>query len=186
VNRDRLRHPHLPANHPSHPYWSPIVAALVTVVPGVLGLAMGQIWLFPSLGPTAVMQAHLPEHRASRFYNVVVAHLAGLASGVFAVWVCGLAVVPSVFQMRILSWQRVAAAGLAIAIAVTIELILDAQHPPAGSTTLLVAFGSLRPTLHDVSDVVVGVLIVAFVGEAVRRIRIPPFDQLPASETAVD
>jgi len=164
--------------HPSHPYWSPIVAAVVTMIPGFLGLAMGQVWLFPSLGPTAVMQAHLPEHRASRFYAVVVAHLAGLASACFAVWVCGLASVPSVFQMRVLSWQRVIAAGLAMVIAVTLELIMDAQHPPAGSTTLLVALGSLRPTFHDAGEVVAGVLIVAAVGEIVRRSRIPPFDRL--------
>jgi hypothetical protein len=152
------------------------------MIPGVLGVAMGQLWLFPSLGPTAVMQAHLPEHRASRFYNVVVGHVAGLASAAFAVWACGLAATPSVFQMRVLSWPRVVAAGLAIGIAVTLELMLDAQHPPAGSTTLLVALGSFRPTLHDASEIIVGVLIVATVGEAVRRLRIPPFNELPASD----
>lgn len=152
------------------------------MIPGVLGVAVGQLWLFPSLGPTAVMQAHLPEHRASRFYNVVVAHLAGLASACFAVWVCGLAAAPSVFQVRVLSWQRVVAAGLAIVTAVTLELLLDAQHPPAGSTTLLVALGAFRPTLRDASEIVAGVLIVAAVGDAIRRLRIPPFDELSPAE----
>jgi hypothetical protein len=59
---------------------SPLVAAGITALPGLLALASGQVLLFPSLGPSAVMQAHSPEHRSSRFYNVVVSHLAGLAA----------------------------------------------------------------------------------------------------------
>lgn len=143
----------------------------MTVVPGLLGLALGQLWLFPSLAPTAVMQAHLPEQPSSRPYNIVIAHIAGLLSAFFAVYVFGLAQTPSVFALQKLSLARVLAAGLAVLLAITVEVLVQAQHPPAAATTLLAALGSFRPTWHDAVEVVIGVVIVVIVGEAGRRIR---------------
>jgi HPP family protein len=151
---------------------SPLVAAGITALPGLLALASGQVLLFPSLGPSAVMQAHSPEHRSSRFYNVVVSHLAGLAAADVCVLVFGLAHAPSIFQLHAVTAARVAAAVLAIALATAAEIVLRATHPPAASTTLLVALGSFRPTLHDGALIAIGVLIVATAGEAVRRARL--------------
>jgi hypothetical protein len=44
-----------------------------------------------------------------------------------------------------------------------------ATHPPAASTTLLVALGSFRSTIHDGALIAIGVLIIATSGKAVRR-----------------
>jgi CBS-domain-containing membrane protein len=151
---------------------APIAAAIVTLIPGVVGLAAGQLWLFPSLGPTALMQAHAPEHRTSRPYNVIVGHVVGLAASLFAVWIFGIAKAPSVFQTHALSWPRVLAAALAILIATALEVIFRAPHPPAASTTLLVALGSFKATGRDIADVLIGVAIVAIAGEVMRRMRL--------------
>src|SRR6478735_7856715 len=90
-----------------------IVSAAVTAVPGIVGLLTGQLLLFPSLGPTAVMLSYEPEHRSARIYNVIVSHIGGLLSGFAAVLLFGLARTPSIFHARVLSVPRVAAAVLA-------------------------------------------------------------------------
>jgi len=161
-----------PADHRRELLQAPIAAAIVTAIPGLLGLATGQLWLFPSLGPTALMQAHSPEHKTSRPYNVVVGHFIGLASALFAVWIFGIATAPSVFAQHELSWPRVLAATLAIFLATVLEVILRAPHPPAASTTLLVALGSFKATGRDIADVLIGVIIVAIAGEVMRRMRL--------------
>ena len=148
-----------------------LVSAAVTAVPGVVALLTGQLLLFPSLGPTAVMVSYEPEHRSARFYNVIVSHIGGLLSGFAAVLLFGLAHAPSVFQLRVLSVSRVAAAAVAILLAILLELVLDAAHPPATATTLLAALGSFRPTWHDGLTVVAGVLIVAVAGELGRYLQ---------------
>jgi CBS-domain-containing membrane protein len=167
----------VPKRDPSHPLWSPVAAAVVTVVPGLLGLALGQLWLFPSLAPTAVMQAHLPEQPSSRPYNIIIAHTAGLLSAYFAVYVFGIAHQPSVFDLHTLSLARVLASGLAVLLAITIEVLVQAQHPPAAATTLLASLGSFRPTWHDAMEVFIGVVIVVIVGEIGRRIRSKEFHE---------
>ena len=91
-----------------------IVSAAVTAVPGIVALLTGQLLLFPSLGPTAVMLSYEPEHRSARLYNVIVSHIGGLLSGFAAVLLFGLAHAPSVFHVRALSAPRVAAAVLAV------------------------------------------------------------------------
>jgi len=52
-----------------------------------------------------------------------------------------------------------------------VTILLRAPNPAAGSTTLLVALGSFR-TGRDAVAVVVGVLIVAIVGDVLRRLRL--------------
>jgi hypothetical protein len=154
--------------------WSPLVAGLIILVPGLVGLATGKVLLFPSLAPTAILQAHTPEHPSARAYNVVVAHLLGLFIGFGAVVAFGIATAPSVFELRSLSPERVGATVVAMMVALLLEHVLRATHPPAAATTLLVALGAFKPTMRDTVAVVSGVLMVAVVGEAFRRLRRVP------------
>ncbi len=155
-----------------HPIWSPIVAGVSLLVPALLALATRQLVLFASLGPTAVMQAHSPSRRSSSLYNVVVGHAAGFAVASAAVLALGLARAPSVFAADAVDARRVVAAVLALTGATALEIALRAAHPPSASTTLLVALGSFKPTLHAAAVVLTGVLVVGVVGEGFRRIRI--------------
>src|SRR5581483_7939824 len=43
--------------------WAPLTASALMLVVGAVGLAADQPWLYPSLGPTAFMQAEYPGHR---------------------------------------------------------------------------------------------------------------------------
>jgi hypothetical protein len=151
--------------------WTPLATAVIVLVPGLVGLAAGRPVLFPSLGPTALMQAHDPDHPSSRFYNVVVSHLLGLGSAFLLVTLFGIAFEKSVFEVGHLSWARVGAAVLAVTLAAVLEMLLRASHPPAASTTLLAALGTFHPTVRDTVTVFMGVLAVAVVGELFRRLR---------------
>lgn len=148
---------------------APLIAALVTLAPGLLGLITGHLLLFPSLAPSAVLQAHSPEHPSSRPYNLIVSHLLGMGVAFFMVWILGLAHAPSVFQVHHLSGARVAAAVLAIFLGTLLEMRLGAVHAPAASTTLLVALGSFPLSWLSAGLISAGVLVTAGLGEAGRR-----------------
>jgi len=151
--------------------WTPLVTALIVLVPALLGLGVGRPALFPSLGPTALLQAHQPDHPSSRPYNVVVSHLVGLGSAFLMVTLFGIAMEKSVFEVGHLSWERVAASVLAVMVAALLDLLLRASHPAAAATTLLASLGAFHPTLRDTLTVLMGVLVVAAVGELFRRLR---------------
>jgi HPP family len=155
--------------------WAPVTGALLIFVVGVLGLVAHRPWIFASLGPTAYLHAENPEHRSSRFYNTVVGHLVALGSGFFALWVLNAWSAPDVMATGHLTMVRVAASTIAIGLTVFLVLGLHASHQPAGATTLLVALGTFQ-SFDDAIVVIVGVVLIAAIGEPIRRLRIgkPP------------
>src|SRR5690348_17007389 len=154
-----------PDRSPLDVAWSAVASAVVMLVAGAAAVATSSVLLFPSLGPTAVMMAHSPTHPSSRPYNAIVAHLVGLGAAFLSVAIFQIAFAPSVFQLHAVSWSRVGAAALAIALGSAVELLLGAPHPPAASTTLLAALGSFHPTWHDTGLVCGGVLLAVATGE---------------------
>lgn len=60
---------------------------------------------------------------------------------------------------------------LAVSLGTMAEVLLRATHPPTASTALLVALGSFKPTLRDAAALVVGMLLVAGIGERLRLLR---------------
>jgi hypothetical protein len=164
--------------------WAPSASGLLMLIVGAIAMIAGLVigpawgiksaagfpWLFPSLGPTAYLQAESPAHPSSRFYNTVVGHAIGLIAGFAAVFALGAYYDPVVLVKHELTWGRVIAAALALAITVLVGLVLKASHPPAGATTLLVALGAFK--LEDTLSVVAGVLLVASAGELFRRMRL--------------
>ncbi|PYS45548.1 MAG: HPP family protein [Acidobacteria bacterium] len=152
--------------------WVPLVGGILTLIPGLIGLVMGNAWLFPSLGPTAFLQAASPQHPSSRFYNTLVGHLSGIAAGVSAVLVLAASNEPSVLATHQLYPHRVWASGLAIALTLLFQLLLRANHPPAAATTLLITLGGFNPNWKDVSTIIIGGAIIAGAGEIMRRLRL--------------
>lgn len=151
--------------------WGPLAVGALMAVAGLIGLAAGRPWLFPSLGPTAYLQAEVPGKPSSRFYNTVVGHLVGLAAGVAAVLLLGGDGAPPVLADKELSAVRVGAAVVASGLTMLGLALLKASHPPAAATTLLVALGGIGPTWSDAGNVVAGVVVVASFGEGVRYLR---------------
>jgi hypothetical protein len=152
--------------------WAPLVVGGLMLSVGVLGLVVHQPWIFPSLGPTAFLQAEQPNVPFSKFYNTVIGHFIGLCTGLLAVFVFHAAIAPSVLATGELTRVRVAAAVLSVALNMLLGILLKASHPPAAATTLLVSLGGFEPNLHSAITIMIGVVIVAALGELLRRLRL--------------
>ncbi len=152
--------------------WDPLAAAVLLIVIGLLGVLTNEPLLFPSLGPTAFLQAEDPEMRMARFYNTVVGHLIGLGSGVLSVLLLHANQSPSAMSAGKLVPVRIFASALAIALTIVLGLLLHASHPPAAATTLLVALGGFRFAAQTMLVVVAGVFLIGVLGEGLRRLRL--------------
>lgn len=153
------------------PIWGPLIAAVLLLGVGAVGLLVGKPWLLPSLGPTAVLLAVSPAHPTARPWNIFVGHLGGLAAGFAAVLLLGAQNAPVVLTDGELVVSRVLAAAVAVALTVILGDLLRAPHPPAAATALLVALGSIA-TLDKALWLVAGAAVIAILGEGVRLVRL--------------
>jgi hypothetical protein len=64
------------------------------------------------------------------------------------------------------------ASVLAISCTLLVQIFLKASHAPAAATALLISLGLFQPTWSDAGIIIFGVLITAFIGEPLRRIRL--------------
>lgn len=151
--------------------WSPLASGILMVIPGVLGLLVGQPWLFPSLGPTAFLQAQAPDLPMSKLYNTLVGHFVGIVAGYLAVFLLGLDSTDSVFAIHHLSAGRMWASVIAVSLTLAAQIPLRATHAPAAATTLLISLGGFGRKWVDIESLTVGILLVAFVGELFRLLR---------------
>ncbi len=94
--------------------WAPLVSGGLMLIVGLLGLWAHQPWIFPSLGPTAFLQAEQPNLPVSTFHNTVIGHFIGLGAGLLSVFVLGATTAPGVLCTGELVPVRVGAAVLAV------------------------------------------------------------------------
>jgi HPP family len=141
------------------------------LVVGLVGLAARVPLLFASLGPTAYEQTEMPHLRSSRPYNVIVGHTVALGAGFLAITLVHAWNAPKVLAAGQLTSARVWAGVIAAAMTCFVTLFLRASQPAALATTLLVALGSFQ-TKHDALVVVGAVLLLAAIGEPMRRLRL--------------
>jgi len=151
--------------------WAPLASGGLVLLAGLVSLWLRQPWLFPSLGPTAFIQAHRPHAKVARFHNTVLGHLLGIVAGYACVVLFGAAHVSSIIAASHVSFARVAASALAVALTMFGELVLDAYHPPAAATTLIITLGVSGATWRGLLGLTIGIAIVAVAGEALRRAR---------------
>jgi len=145
-----------------------MISGLVIGAIGSIAISVDEPWLFPSLGPTVFIQAVTPSASGARIWNTIVGHAIGLVAGFVALFAFAAQNTPAVMSAEILSMQRVAATALAVSVTVGLQSILNAQHPPAAATTMLVTLGGLKPNWSTVSIVTIGVLLAAAFGVIVR------------------
>jgi CBS-domain-containing membrane protein len=148
--------------------YAALVSLVALGVAGVVGLALRQPWLFPSLGPTLMVIAETPRQPAARPRNVLVGHLVGVAAGYLALVVTRTTQAPPVIQTGV-TVTAVVAAGLSVALTSLALQALRTPHPPAGATTLIVSLGLLSAPA-ELGTIVLAVLLVTVVATALNRL----------------
>lgn len=78
---------------------------------------------------------------------------------------------PAEFPVQRRSAHMLWPAVLSVVITTAATLLLNASQPAALSTALLVSLGSMQ-TSRDAVAIIIGVLVVAAIGEPVRRQRL--------------
>jgi len=134
---------------------------LITIaILSALAYFTGSIFVFPSLGPTALLFFMSPRARAAKPKNVLIGHAIGIVCGYLALVVTGLAHAPSVVDSTV-TWPRIIAASLALAATGAVMVLAKSPHAPAGATTLIIALGFITAPLSLVIiEVAVGLLVL--------------------------
>jgi hypothetical protein len=144
--------------------YAAVVAAMVLALAGLVGVALHQPWIFPSLGPTLMVIAETPRQPSAHPRNVLVGHVVAVAAGWLALAVTGLRNAPPVVQAG-LDARYVISAVIALAVTVLVLQLLKMPHPPAGATTLIVALAILH-TPGQLAVIVLSVVLVTLLASA--------------------
>ncbi len=152
-------------------FWATFWEGFLIVVAGLTAFWSGHPWLFSSLGPTAYEIVEKPHQPSARLYNVLVGHFVAIGSGFAAIAIVGAWNVPIINAHSVPPWPRVWTSLIAVVLTVVINLVRRSGQPAALATTLLVALGTFQ-TAFSALWLAVGILIIAFIAEPVRRIRL--------------
>jgi CBS-domain-containing membrane protein len=151
---------------------------------GILcGLAMvfQTPFIFPSLGATAFLLFFTPTTPPASPRNALCGHAIGIACGYAALWVTGLQHAgPAMFTQ--LSWARILATALSLAMTGALMIRLNVPHPPGAATTLIVCLGLIsRPAYLVVLEAAVGLLVgQAIIINRLTGVRYPFWASVPA------
>ena len=157
----RLRLARLLAHLPERLVWAAFmfVNGFLTIAL-LAGIAMVSHtpFVFPSLGPTAFLLFFSPNLAAASPRNCLYGHAIGILCGWGALILTGLQHAPPAMVTGVSS-GRVLAAALSLAATGALMILLDAAHPPAGATTLIISLGIItRPEHLLVVEVAVALL----------------------------
>lgn len=141
--------------------------ALLLVV-AAIGWATRMPLIFASLGPTAYELVEKPNSPSARTYNIIAGHMLGLGFGFLSLWLLHAWNAPKVATAEFVSSPRMWAAVVAAMLTTAATLVVKASQPASLSTTLIVSLGSMQ-TRRDAVAIVIGVLILAAIGEPFRR-----------------
>jgi CBS-domain-containing membrane protein len=141
--------------------------AIAIGISGLLAHWLKRPLLFPSLGPSAILFFETPMEPPASPRSTLIGHASGIVTGVLALWLFGLRHAPNVIQQGV-TWSRIGAAALALGLTGAVLILLNAKHPPAGATTLLIALGVLT-SRSQIAAVAVGVVILTVVSWIINR-----------------
>ena len=149
--------------------------ALYTFIGSLLAIGLSGVWayvvkeplVFPSLGATAFIIFETPMAEVGTPRNTIVGHTVGILAGALALAIFGLLNAPSLYVSG-LSFGRVCAMALAVALTGGVLRTIRSAHPPAGATTIIVASGLLH-TPRQMLDVLVGVALLTIAGWLLNR-----------------
>jgi CBS-domain-containing membrane protein len=138
-----------------------------------VALVTGQPFVFPSLGPTAFLLFYTPTQPAASPRNALCGHLIGAVSGYVSLAIFGLLEAGPALVEGV-SWSRVGAAALSLALTSGVMVWLKVPHPPAGATTLIVSLG-LIATVPKLGVLMLGVFLLVVQGFVINRLAGIPY-----------
>ncbi|HET7929457.1 MAG TPA: HPP family protein [Actinomycetota bacterium] len=139
----------------------------------LVALATGEPFVFPSLGPTAFLLFYSPLLPTACPRNTLCGHLIGVLAGYLSLVIFGLTDAGPALVVGV-SWARVGAAALSLALTAGTMVWLRVPHPPAGATTLIVSLGLItEPSALVV--LMVGVFLLVVQGFAINRLAGVPY-----------
>jgi CBS domain-containing membrane protein len=145
-----------------------VACLLALSLSGLVAHLVEQPLIFPSLGPTAFLFFEQPMARTASPRNTLIGHVVAVGVGAFSLWLFSVLDNPSILQEGV-SYARVGAAALSVALTGALLLLLRASHPPSGATVLIVSLGLLQ-TFEEMIALVLGVLILTVVGWSINRL----------------
>lgn len=157
-------------------YHPRLIQALYNLINGGLTIGLlagvahltGSAYVFPSLGATAFLLFSSPKTRSASPRNILLGHLIGATTGWASLVLFGLLDAPPALQAGV-DWPRIGAAALSVGMTGALTLLLDAPHPPAGATTLIVSLG-LMPHLWQIPVLMTAVLLLTAQGFLINRL----------------
>lgn len=159
---------------------------LLVVVIGLIALSSvwaQQAWLAPSIAAAAFTQMFTPTQPGARPYSIGVGQLVGVVAGFSGVWAVHAMNVGRLMGDHDITYDRVAAVAIAVAITSLLQIALKARSPSGGTTAVVIAIGAETANVAGAIRLVVGILMVVILGEIGRRIliRVQPKEALKPS-----
>ena len=158
----RLRLAWLLDHFPPRVVWSIYVGVngfLTIALLALLAVVTGSPFVFPSLGPTAYLLFIAPLAENSSPRNTILGHSIGLVCGYAAYSLTGAANLPFGVHSGVY-WPRILAAALSLSATGALMVLMRADHPPAGATTLIVSLGIIsKPKALLIIEVAVFLLV---------------------------
>ncbi|HZR08978.1 MAG TPA: HPP family protein [Myxococcales bacterium] len=145
-----------------------ITIALLAMV----ALATGTPFVFPSLGPTAFLFFFDPRAPSASPHHAIVGHAIGILCGYGSLLIFHLEHSGSALALGV-TWSRVLAAALSLAATGAVMILLNAAHPPAGATTLIISLGAISRPAHLV---IIELALVLLVVQAIAINRLAGLD----------
>lgn len=133
-------------------YFVPLIAGLgamlcITILSGIGIAIQTSVWLMAPFGATMVILFGLPESPLAQPRNIIVGHLLTTAIGLSVAALVGVT-----------PWSM----GLAVGLAVSLMLLSNTTHPPAGANPLVVMLAGEHWDFLLMPVATGAVLIVAF------------------------
>lgn len=158
-----LRMPYLLKHFEARHVWAAFVfinSFITIAILSAFAYVFNLPFIFPSLGPTAIMFFLTPRAIAARPRNVIGGHAIGIVCGYLGLVMTGLAAAPSILTDGV-TLPRIFAASIALALTGAVMVIAKTPHSPAGATTLIIALGFItQPTSLAIIEVAVCLLVL--------------------------
>jgi CBS-domain-containing membrane protein len=117
-------------------------------------------FVFPSLGPTAILLFYTPLSPTASPRHTIYGHAIGIICGYGSLLLAGLHHAAPATVVGV-DFHRILAAALSLASTSALMILLKSAHPPAGATTLIISLGIVtKPTYLVVIEVAVALMVV--------------------------